>query len=207
MLESYTWEQIEGPSVPLSNTNTITAGFTAPAVYQQTTYGFRLTVVDDEGGSTSDEIRITVISVNPDDDGDGMDDLWEITNFGTLDRNGSGDADGDGATDLMEFEFGTDPNVPQGPSEPSIVSPDDIEVTQFQPQLVITNADHHLSFEVNYQFEVYSDPEMTQLVTRVDAVAEGTDGTTSWTVDTPLSENTSYYWRVRPMVGSCSVSG
>jgi Tol biopolymer transport system component len=44
-----------------------------------------------------------------DTDGDGMDDQWEFDHFGTLARNGSGDYDGDGATDLFEFLTGTDP--------------------------------------------------------------------------------------------------
>ncbi len=44
-----------------------------------------------------------------DTDGDGMDDDWEVAYFGSLSRNGSGDFDGDGATDLQEFLAGTDP--------------------------------------------------------------------------------------------------
>ncbi len=46
---------------------------------------------------------------NPDTDGDGMDDAWELTNFGTLARDGSGDFDGDTISDLNEFLTGTDP--------------------------------------------------------------------------------------------------
>jgi len=45
----------------------------------------------------------------PDTDGDGMDDDWEMAYFGTLARNGSGDFDNDGVTDLQEFQAGTDP--------------------------------------------------------------------------------------------------
>jgi hypothetical protein len=44
-----------------------------------------------------------------DSDGDGMDDNWERAQFGTLERDGAGDFDGDGATDLFEFQTGTDP--------------------------------------------------------------------------------------------------
>lgn len=46
---------------------------------------------------------------NPDTDGDGMDDAWEQTYFGNLTRNGSGDFDSDGLTDLQEFLAGTNP--------------------------------------------------------------------------------------------------
>jgi hypothetical protein len=48
-----------------------------------------------------------------DSDGDGMDDSWEMENFGTLARDGTGDSDGDGSSDLAEFQSGTDPNDSQ----------------------------------------------------------------------------------------------
>ena len=38
-----------------------------------------------------------------------MDDLWEMDHFGTLIRDGTGDYDGDGATDMSEYLAGTDP--------------------------------------------------------------------------------------------------
>jgi hypothetical protein len=44
-----------------------------------------------------------------DSDHDGMDDDWEVAYFGDLSRDGSGDFDGDGHTDLQEFLAGTDP--------------------------------------------------------------------------------------------------
>src|SRR5439155_290654 len=44
-----------------------------------------------------------------DTDGDNMDDDWEMAYFGTLARDGTGDFDGDGQTDLEEFRAGTDP--------------------------------------------------------------------------------------------------
>jgi Tol biopolymer transport system component len=47
-----------------------------------------------------------------DSDNDGMDDQWEMDHFGTLARAGTGDYDEDGATDLMEFQTGTDPTDP-----------------------------------------------------------------------------------------------
>jgi len=45
-----------------------------------------------------------------DTDGDGMDDNWELANFGDLSHDGTGDTDGDGLSDLAEFQNGTDPN-------------------------------------------------------------------------------------------------
>jgi len=42
-------------------------------------------------------------------DGDGMPDVWEADNFGTLLRDGTGDFDGDGVSDLNEYQAGTQP--------------------------------------------------------------------------------------------------
>jgi hypothetical protein len=44
-----------------------------------------------------------------DSDGDGLPDSWELAHFGNLSRDGSGDFDGDGMTDLAEYLAGTDP--------------------------------------------------------------------------------------------------
>lgn len=44
-----------------------------------------------------------------DTDGDGMDDRWEMQRFGDLSQTGDADLDGDGLTNLQEFEYGTDP--------------------------------------------------------------------------------------------------
>lgn len=45
----------------------------------------------------------------PDTDGDGMDDDWELTYFGNLSRDGTDDFDNDGSNDSAEFLAGTDP--------------------------------------------------------------------------------------------------
>ena len=52
---------------------------------------------------------VTLTVVDTDTDGDGIDDDWEIANFGDLSKDGTGDADSDGVLDLDEFLNGTDP--------------------------------------------------------------------------------------------------
>jgi hypothetical protein len=47
---------------------------------------------------------------NCDTDCDGMSDSWERTTFGTLSRDGLGDADGDGVNDLVEYMAGSESN-------------------------------------------------------------------------------------------------
>lgn len=47
----------------------------------------------------------------PDADGDGMLDSWEIQYFGNLAQTGAGDFDGDGVSNLEEFQLGRNPTV------------------------------------------------------------------------------------------------
>ena len=53
--------------------------------------------------------KIVVIT---DSDNDGMEDQWELDSFETLGRDGSGDFDDDGLTDLDEYLAGTNPDDP-----------------------------------------------------------------------------------------------
>lgn len=48
-------------------------------------------------------------STGTDTDQDGLDDTWEIQFFGNLGRDGTGDFDQDGSSDLAEFLAGTNP--------------------------------------------------------------------------------------------------
>ncbi len=52
----------------------------------------------------------TANNITVDSDNDGMADSWELTYFGSLARDGSGDFDGDGLNDVSEYFAGTLPN-------------------------------------------------------------------------------------------------
>ena len=60
---TYSWEQMSGPAVVLTNPNQAAATFTAPAVQADTTLVFRLTVNDGKAPS-QDQVSILVTSVN-----------------------------------------------------------------------------------------------------------------------------------------------
>ena len=61
-------------------------------------------------GDYNDTRDVFVVTLGgPDRDGDTMEDDWELAYFNTLDRDGSGDFDHDGASDLAEFRAGTNP--------------------------------------------------------------------------------------------------
>jgi len=58
----YTWTQLPGgPVIAIANGNTATVNFTAPAVTSPTTITLRLSVMDDFGDSTWDDVVITVM--------------------------------------------------------------------------------------------------------------------------------------------------
>ncbi len=58
---SYQWEQIAGPSVTISDENQASASFAAPEVDESVALTFRLTVADNEGATTSDEVAVTIM--------------------------------------------------------------------------------------------------------------------------------------------------
>jgi PKD domain len=67
MINSYRWEQTEGPSVSLQGSNQPVASFSVPTVEEDTTFGFTLTVTDNEGAESDDgaEVRVEAPSPQP----------------------------------------------------------------------------------------------------------------------------------------------
>lgn len=63
-IASYAWAQTAGPTVALTNANTATATFIAPAVTTDTVLTFALTVTDNSGGSATATANVTVRNVN-----------------------------------------------------------------------------------------------------------------------------------------------
>ena len=153
-------------------------------------------------GVLEDSQRVTItVQSFADTDGDGMDDAWEQQHFGDLSRDGTGDFDGDGISDLDEFLGATDPVSSNAPTTPQISSPPDpSEVTVLQPDLVILNSTDPDGDAVTYEFEIYLDDGMTNLVASQSNVSEGQE-TTSWTIPVELSDNSWYHWRVRATDG------
>ena len=82
------------------------------------------------------------------------------------------------------------------PGEFNISSPaDDSEVDVLSPVLEVTNSVDVDEDTLTYTFEVYADSAMGNLVVSVSDIPEGQAGTTSWTVASPLDDNTWYFWR------------
>ncbi len=159
---------------------------------------FEIEVDDGDGGT--DTLAWTVTISHLDSDGDGMADQWETDNGFDPDdaSDATGDDDGDGRDNLLEFELGTDPSSFDGPEAPVLVSPkDDVEVLEASPTLTWTNAEHPLADDVlTYDVEVYEDDTLTVLLTDATDVAEA-DLQSTWWVDVALPENAMPVWRVR----------
>ena len=171
-----------------------------PAVGQKGQYTVTVTASD----GALQAVRDVVIRVNTakDTDGDGMDDAWEMKYFNTLDRDGTGDFDRDGISDLDEFLLATDPIVNNHiPTMPKIISPlSGDEVASRQPALVIQNSTDSHGDILTYEYEVYADAAMTSLIAHAADVAQG-QAETTWIVPQALAEHAWYYWQVRASDG------
>jgi len=83
------------------------------------------------------------------------------------------------------------------PTAPTLSSPaDGSQVMTLQPALEVGNAVDPDDSSLTYTFEVYADPGFTVLVASTSNIAQGT-GMTTWTVPSPLTEDTTYYWRAQ----------
>ena len=61
-IESYHWQQVTGPSIPLGNADDIKLSFISPIVNQDTMLVFKLTATDGRGGSDSAITAVRVIN-------------------------------------------------------------------------------------------------------------------------------------------------
>lgn len=98
-------------------------------------------------------------------DWDSLPDDWEIQHFGNLDQTDNGDLDGDGLTNLGEYQYGTDPNDSDTDNDGAE------DLTEVQWNRNPTNADSYATLPWTCDFEA------------VDGYSQGDlDGQENWSV-------------------------
>ena len=98
MINSYKWEQTDGPSVSLQGSNQPVASFSVPKVEEDTTFGFTLTVTDNEGAESDDGAEVKVEAPSPQPKPQTPDESGEVC-FDEIDNNGNGLVDEECVTD------------------------------------------------------------------------------------------------------------
>jgi chitinase len=136
---------------------------------------------------------------DPDDDNDGMPDVWEIAHgLNPLVNDAALDEDGDGVSNLAEYQAGSDPAAAPGnkaPSAPSIDALTQTERVSLTPALVAggyTDAENDAHSQSQWQISTESDFSTLVLDdTSKSLLATYTVG------EMVLDVDTVYYWRVR----------
>ena len=106
---TYQWLQIDGPTVSLSNANTLQASFIAPQVNSTAAITVQLNVTDSNGATGSDQVVITVEPVNSAPAANAGPDLTVTTGDSVL-INGSG-SDTDGVVTAYSWSQISGPSV------------------------------------------------------------------------------------------------
>ena len=101
---------------------------------------------------------------------------------------------------VEETLAGTYFRVEGAPSAPALIGPaSGSDADTFTPALTVSNAADPNDDKLTYEFEIYSDNSLTQLVT--SGTTPETTAATAWTVSAPLTENQTYFWRSRAYDG------
>ena len=101
-----------------------------------------------------------------------------------------------------ETVAGTYFRIEGAPSAPSLAGPAQAaDVLTFIPELSVNNASDPNDDRLLYEFEIYSDPGLANLITGSSGTVSEQTGITKWTVPLALIENQTYYWRARAYDG------
>jgi len=190
--------------------------------YLNSPISFQLVIEDEDGGRLERDLSIAVLP--QDEDSDGIPDSYErltCDNFSPCLNpsdadDASSDLDRDGRSALDEWRAGSDPFTYEGPAVPRPLSPlagEQVRETAVSLTVAYVESDRPLELddagelvarEIELAFELYSDEALSSLSAESGwllqrASLEGE--VTSWRVDAALTEDQSYWWRVRAKDG------
>jgi subtilisin family serine protease/subtilisin-like proprotein convertase family protein len=118
--------------------------------YEASVGNWTASITDESAGTTGQVLSVSLIlegvALSADADGDGLDDAWELANFGTLNFGPRDDPDGDGYSNAREQVLGSNPLAAEGPFR--------LDVARFNARLA------RLSWpaSTNYHYEVLTGP-------------------------------------------------
>ena len=140
----YIYDRLQGSTLRLAGNASSSRPVISPNGRTLVFQSFASDFVTNDFNDTRDIFLLTL--GGDDTDNDGMPDDWEQTHFSTTDRDGTGDFDQDGQTDLAEYLAGTNPNDGQSVLEVLQIT----SVNTGQRQL-IWNAQPGKSYRLEYK--------------------------------------------------------
>ena len=205
-IATYLWEQTAGPTASIANPAAQSTTFTAPAVEEHTALAFLLTVTDNDGAQSTDEINITIIyNAPPTADAGANTQANEGSNV-QLDGSASSDTEDSNLTYLWQQVDSSDYSVTlsdANSSNPSFTTPEVAADTNLTFQLTVTDSlgksgDASVVVSVIYNIPPTANAGANQAVNEIELVQ--LDGSAS--SDTEDS-NLTYLWQ---QVGSSDYS-
>jgi hypothetical protein len=182
---SYQWQEGTGDIPYITDT--------LPAAATVAGKSYRCIITPNDGQVDGDAFPTAAMPVPEDSDGNGINDDWEVANFGSIGINPDGDHDGDGLKNRDEYIFGLDPK--NGASLNPIIAPLDKTTGTFSYQRRSALAGIAFTIWTSTDLETWTkDAEAQQspgvAVNQVEIVA------VTLTADKPLAEP-AYFVRVK----------
>ncbi len=126
---SYTWVAASNGTV-ISDRSSVAVSLEDPG-----TYTFTLTVRDPLGRESTDNVTVRLL-LDPDSDRDLLPDIWERQRFGNLTYGPNDDPDGDGATNMQEYQHEGGTALDGGAG--GVIQPEDSEAYETLILLLLT---------------------------------------------------------------------